>query len=112
MTETVLVLGNKRYSSWSLRGYLALKFAGIAFKEEVILLPEQIPVASLQYSDFDANVASILSRVEPQSDNNTANTDASNRGLGSYFTLQIEKFDSPRLSNNDTFDFHPTRSDL
>ena len=38
MTETVLVLGNKRYSSWSLRGYLALKFAGIAFKEEVIPL--------------------------------------------------------------------------
>ncbi len=38
MAETVLVLGNKRYSSWSLRGYLALKFAGIPFEENVIPL--------------------------------------------------------------------------
>ncbi len=38
MSDFLLVLGNKRYSSWSLRGYLALKFAGIDFKEEVIPL--------------------------------------------------------------------------
>lgn len=31
-----LVIGNKRYSSWSLRGWLAAKQAGIAFDEVVI----------------------------------------------------------------------------
>jgi len=34
----LLVLGNKRYSSWSLRGYLALKMAGLPFDEAVIPL--------------------------------------------------------------------------
>ena len=31
-----LVIGNRRYSSWSLRGWLALKQAGLAFDEVVI----------------------------------------------------------------------------
>lgn len=34
----MLVLGNKSYSSWSLRGYLALKMAGLPFDETVIPL--------------------------------------------------------------------------
>lgn len=38
MSKPTLVLGNKRYSSWSLRGYLALKFAGIDCDEVVIPL--------------------------------------------------------------------------
>ncbi|MBL4666627.1 MAG: glutathione S-transferase [Sneathiella sp.] len=38
MTRPLLVLGNKRYSSWSLRGYLALKLAGLDFDETVIPL--------------------------------------------------------------------------
>lgn len=38
MTVAHLLLGNKRYSSWSLRGYLALKFAKIEFTEAVIPL--------------------------------------------------------------------------
>lgn len=38
MSKPMLVLGNKRYSSWSLRGYLALKFAGLDFEETVIPL--------------------------------------------------------------------------
>ncbi len=33
-----LVIGNKLYSSWSLRPWLALRVAGIAFEEEVIPL--------------------------------------------------------------------------
>jgi glutathione S-transferase len=33
-----LILGNKTYSSWSLRGWLAARLAGIAFEEVVILL--------------------------------------------------------------------------
>jgi glutathione S-transferase len=34
----ILYIGNKNYSSWSLRPWLALKWAGIAFEERVILL--------------------------------------------------------------------------
>jgi glutathione S-transferase len=33
-----LVIGNKNYSSWSLRPWIAMKVAGIAFDEEVISL--------------------------------------------------------------------------
>jgi glutathione S-transferase len=45
MANPLLVLGNKAYSSWSLRPYLALKTAGIAFDEKVIRLyePESKP---------------------------------------------------------------------
>jgi glutathione S-transferase len=35
-----LILGNKNYSSWSLRPWIAMKVAGIAFDEEVIPLYE------------------------------------------------------------------------
>jgi glutathione S-transferase len=38
MPDPLLVLGNKAYSSWSLRPYVALKTAGIAFDETVIRL--------------------------------------------------------------------------
>jgi glutathione S-transferase len=33
-----LIIGNKNYSSWSLRAWLALRMAGIAFEEQRILL--------------------------------------------------------------------------
>ena len=36
--KPILYIGNKNYSSWSLRPWLALKWAGIAFEERVILL--------------------------------------------------------------------------
>ncbi len=38
MPRYKLLLGNKSYSSWSLRGWLIAKLAGIAFEEEVIFL--------------------------------------------------------------------------
>ena len=38
MTDYTLILGNKNYSSWSLRGWLLAKQAGIAFDEVVIPL--------------------------------------------------------------------------
>jgi len=38
MTELVLTIGNKNYSSWSLRPYLALAATGAPFREEVIPL--------------------------------------------------------------------------
>jgi glutathione S-transferase len=38
MAATRLILGNKTYSSWSLRGWLAARLAGIDFEEIVIFL--------------------------------------------------------------------------
>src|SRR6202035_3315328 len=46
----LLLIGNKNYSSWSLRPWIAMKVAGIAFAEEVI---------SLDASDFKARVGQI-----------------------------------------------------
>ena len=40
MAEFTIYIGNKNYSSWSLRGWLMLKAAGIAFDEVVIPLYE------------------------------------------------------------------------
>ena len=45
-----LVIGNKNYSSWSFRPWLAMKVAGIAFSEEVI---------SLDAKDFKARVGKL-----------------------------------------------------
>jgi glutathione S-transferase len=40
MAEFTIYIGNKNYSSWSLRGWLALKHTGVAFEEEIIPLDE------------------------------------------------------------------------
>ena len=45
-----LIIGNKNYSSWSFRPWIAMKVAGIAFEEEVI---------SLDAKDFKARVGAI-----------------------------------------------------
>ena len=45
-----LVIGNKNYSSWSFRPWLAMKVAGIAFEETVI---------SLEAQDFKARVMAV-----------------------------------------------------
>jgi len=41
MSQPTLVIGNKNYSSWSLRPWLALRMAGIPFDEVVIPLYEE-----------------------------------------------------------------------
>jgi len=38
MSDYTLTIGNKNYSSWSLRPWLAMKVAGIEFEEKLILL--------------------------------------------------------------------------
>ncbi|MGI9509844.1 MAG: glutathione S-transferase family protein [Geminicoccaceae bacterium] len=38
MSDATLVIGNRNYSSWSLRGWLAAKQAGLAFDEVVVNL--------------------------------------------------------------------------
>jgi glutathione S-transferase len=40
MAEFTLIVGNKNYSSWSLRGWLAARLAGIAFDEQLVRLSE------------------------------------------------------------------------
>jgi glutathione S-transferase len=40
MSELVLVVGNKNYSSWSLRPYLALAHTGARFRTETIVLDQ------------------------------------------------------------------------
>jgi glutathione S-transferase len=45
-----LIIGNKNYSSWSFRPWIAMKVAGIAFEEEVI---------SLEAADFKARVGKV-----------------------------------------------------
>lgn len=40
MSKNILYIGNKNYSSWSLRPWLVLKWAGIAFEEREIQLAQ------------------------------------------------------------------------
>jgi glutathione S-transferase len=50
MAEFMLFIGNKAYSSWSLRGWLACRIAGIDFEEEVIPLAGGVTPAIRQHS--------------------------------------------------------------
>ena len=47
MAELTIVVGNKNYSSWSMRGWLALKLTGQTFEEEVIPLDEPTTKAAI-----------------------------------------------------------------
>lgn len=47
MTDYTIVLGNKAYSSWSLRGWLALRLTGVPFEEIVIPLDRPETRASI-----------------------------------------------------------------
>ncbi len=40
MTDATLIIGNKNYSSWSLRGWLAVKRSGLEFEEKLVPLFE------------------------------------------------------------------------
>ncbi len=40
MAKATLIIGNKNYSSWSLRGWLAVKASGLAFDEKIVPLCE------------------------------------------------------------------------
>ena len=50
MTDLTLVIGNKNYSSWSLRPWLALRNAGIPFGERLIPLSDE---------NWDAAIAAV-----------------------------------------------------
>ena len=40
MSKPLLIIGNKNYSSWSLRPWLAMRVAGIEFDEKLVPLFE------------------------------------------------------------------------
>jgi glutathione S-transferase len=51
MNELVLYSGNRNYSSWSLRGYLALALSGLPFRVEMLMLSgpgERLPAFKAQ----------------------------------------------------------------
>ena len=48
MGERLLVLGNKKYSSWSLRAWIGLQMAGVSFREETIKLFRPQTAAEIQ----------------------------------------------------------------
>ena len=52
MSDFTLIVGNKNYSSWSLRPWLALRHAGIPFEERLLLL-------------FDENWKEAIAAVSP-----------------------------------------------
>jgi len=47
VSEFTLVVGNRSYSSWSLRGFLAARLAGLAFDEVLVRLSEPASKAEL-----------------------------------------------------------------
>lgn len=47
MTEYTLIIANKRYSSWSMRGWLAVKLTGVEFAEIVVPLDQETTAAAI-----------------------------------------------------------------
>lgn len=47
MTDGTLYIGNKRYSSWSMRGWLAVKMAGLDVAEHVIRFTRPGPTQAI-----------------------------------------------------------------
>lgn len=60
MDMTKLVIGNKNYSSWSLRGWLAVKQAGIAFEEVFVNLGDGDFKAQLRKQSKAAKVPVLI----------------------------------------------------
>ena len=56
MSSYRLIIGNKAYSSWSLRPWLALKVAKIPFEEQVIPLQQAQTPAALKAASPAARV--------------------------------------------------------
>lgn len=60
MAEYTLVIGNRNYSSWSLRAWLAARLAGLAFDEIVIPLDEPGTAASIAHHSPSGRVPVLL----------------------------------------------------
>ena len=62
MAEFTLVIGNKNYSSWSLRGWLMARAAGIEFDEVVIPLDRPETQAAIRKHSPSGRVPVLLHR--------------------------------------------------
>jgi glutathione S-transferase len=62
MADFTLVIGNKNYSSWSLRGWLMARIAGIAFDEIVVPLDLPETQASIRKHSPSGRVPVLLHR--------------------------------------------------
>jgi glutathione S-transferase len=60
MAEFTLFIGNKSYSSWSLRGWLACRLAGLPFEEAVIPLDQPDTVATIRKHSPSGKVPALL----------------------------------------------------
>ncbi|PGH54808.1 glutathione S-transferase [Azospirillum palustre] len=60
MSDLTLVIGNKAYSSWSLRPWLALRQAGIAFAETVIPLRQPDTAARIAERSPSGRVPALI----------------------------------------------------
>ncbi|MBY6265670.1 glutathione S-transferase family protein [Azospirillum sp. 412522] len=60
MSDLTLVIGNKAYSSWSLRPWLALRQAGLAFAETVIPLRQPDTAARIAEQSPSGRVPTLL----------------------------------------------------
>ena len=82
MADTILTITSKNYSSWSLRGWLLTRFAGVNFeekvippddpeaREEILLLSSSIRVPSLSYDNIQVwdtlAIAEFLNELKPE----------------------------------------------
>ena len=73
MADLHLVIGNKSYSSWSLRPWIAMKAQGLAFRETVIGL--QRPETTAEIKAYSA-----AGKVQEQAGKVTGNADQEARG--------------------------------
>lgn len=65
MAKPVLVIGNKNYSSWSLRPYMALKMAGIPFEERMIRFGDPAFTRAVRKISKAARVPVLLVNGQP-----------------------------------------------
>ncbi|MEC4594590.1 glutathione S-transferase family protein [Nitrospirillum amazonense] len=63
--DLTLILGSKTYSSWSLRPYLALRHAGLAFEEVVIPLRQTDSKARMLAHSPAGKVPALIHRTGP-----------------------------------------------
>ncbi|CAO3352458.1 glutathione S-transferase family protein [Azospirillum melinis] len=60
MSDPILVIGNKAYSSWSLRPWLALRQAGVTFAETVITLRQPDTAARIAEQSPSGRVPALI----------------------------------------------------
>jgi glutathione S-transferase len=65
MSELTLVIGNKNYSSWSLRPWLLLKVAGIPFREVKVLFDQPDTASTIARYSPSGRVPVLIDGAQP-----------------------------------------------